>query len=127
MKIAIIIARVLLGLIFFIFGLNGFLGFIPAPPIPGPAGAFIGAMFTTHYLVLVSGVQALAGALLLTNQFVPLALVLLGAILANILTYHATMTTTGWPLAALTTLLWLIVAWPLRSHFAPLFARKAPE
>ena len=124
MKIVTVIARVLLGLMFFVFGLNGFLNFIPAPPIPGPAGAWFGAMFATHYLVLIAGVQLIAGALLLTNQYVPLALVALAAVIANILTYHITMLHEGWPLAAFVTVLWFIVAWPLREHFAPLFARK---
>ena len=124
MKIVVIIARVLLGLIFLVLGLNGFLFFIPAPPIPGPAGAWFGAMFATHYLWLVAAVQVIAGALLLINQYVPLALVALAAVLVNILAYHITMMHDGWPLAAFVTVLWFIVAWPLREHFAPLFARK---
>jgi len=123
-KVVVVIARVLLGLIFFILGLNGFLNFIPAGPIPGPAGAFLGAMFQTHYLWLVAGVQVIAGALLLANQYVPLALVALAAVIANILTYHITMMHEGWPLAAFVTVLWFIVAWSRRAHFAPLFARK---
>ena len=78
MKIASLIARLLLGLMFFVFGLNGFLNFIPAPAsIPGPAGAFNGAMQATHYTWFVSGVQVIAGVMLLTNQYVPLAIVTL--------------------------------------------------
>jgi uncharacterized membrane protein YphA (DoxX/SURF4 family) len=125
MKIAVVIARILLGLMFFVFGLNGFLNFIPAPPIPGPAGAFNGAMQETHYTWFVSGVQVIAGALLLTNQYVPFAVVVLAAVLANILVFHATMLPAGFPLALVATILWVIVALPLRSHFAPLFARRA--
>ncbi len=68
MKIVAVIARILLGLIFFVFGLNGFLHFIPAPPIPGLAGTFIGVLVSSHYVLFISGVQVIAGALLLMNR-----------------------------------------------------------
>ena len=125
MKIAVVVARILLGLIFFVLGLNGFLLFIPAPPPSGLAGTFFSVMFASHYLVLVFGVQVIAGAMLLLDRFVPLALVLLAAVLANILAYHVTMMPSGLPIPLFATLLWFIVALPLRSHFAPLFAQKA--
>ena len=125
MKIVTIIARILLGLIFFVFGLNGFVGFIPMPPLEGVAGAFIGALFTSHYLYLISGVQLIAGVLLLINRFVPLALALLAPVIANILMYHATMQPSGFPLAIFTTLLWGILVWRYRAHFMSLFVHKA--
>ena len=82
-------------------------------------------MMNSHYVYLTAGVQALGGALLLADQYVPLALVMLAAVIVNILTFHITM----WPqmlipFPILVTILWFIVAWPLREHFAPLFARK---
>jgi len=125
MRIVTVIARVLLGLIFFVFGLNGFVGFIPMPPLAGTAGAFIGALFSSHYLYLVSAVQLIAGVLLLLNRFVPLALAMLAPMLANIIAYHLTMQLEGWPLAAITTLLWAIVVWRYRAHFTALFVQKA--
>jgi putative oxidoreductase len=125
MKITTLIARILLGLTFVVFGLNGFLNFIPAPPIPGPAGAFTTAMYQTHYQWFVSAVELVAGILLLTNQYVPFAVVTLAAVLANILVFHATMLPMGFPIALVATVLWFIVALPLRAHFAPLFARHA--
>src|SRR5260370_8385150 len=89
MKIAALIARILVGLVFTVFGLNGFLGFIPAPPLPpGPAGQFLGALFASHYVYLVSGVQLVSGVLLLVNRYVPLAIVLLRPLLLNIPSYH---------------------------------------
>jgi len=126
MRIVVLIARLLLGIMFVVFGLNGFLFFLPPPAhIPGNAGAFSGAMLSSHYMYFTSGVQMLSGLLLLVGQYVPLALVLLAAVIANILVFHITM----WPQALipfplLVTVLWFIVAWPLRAHFAPLFARK---
>lgn len=124
MKIVVAIARILLGLMFFVLGLNGFLNFIPAPPIAGPAGTFVNVLAQTHYDWMVSGVQLIAGLLLLTNQYVPLALVALAAVLVNVLTFHITMMRDGLPLALVATVLWFVVALPLRAQFAPLFARQ---
>ncbi len=64
------VARILLGLPFFVFGLNGFLHFIPQPPMPGPAGAFAGALFASGYLFpLLKGTEVVASLLLLSNRF----------------------------------------------------------
>ncbi len=126
MRIVVLVSRLLLGLGFAVFGLNGFLQFIPAPPhIPGNAGAFSTAMMSSHYVYLTTGVQLISGVLLLLNRYVPLALVLLAAVIVNILTFHITM----WPQSLvpfpiLVTVLWFIVAWPIRAHFAPLFVQK---
>jgi putative oxidoreductase len=126
MRIVALVARIVLGLMFTVFGLNGFLLFLPPPAhIPGNAGAFSGAMMASHYVYLTAGAQVLGGVLLLANQYVPLALVILAAVIVNILAFHITM----WPQSlvpfpVLVTILWFIVAWPLRAHFAPLFARK---
>lgn len=125
MKILSKIAQILLGLIFLIFGLNGFFQFIPAPPPSGLVGDFITVMAKSHYFFFVSGVQVLAGVLLLINQFVPLALTLLGPMLANILVFHITMNPEGIGPGVLALILWAIVTWHLRSHFAPLLARQA--
>ena len=126
MPIVWTIARVLLGIIFIVFGLNGFVPFIPGPPtVPEHAGAFVGAMMASHFAYLVFGVQLIAGLLLLVNQYVPLALVALAAVISNILTFHITMwPATIIPLPILVTVLWFVVAWPMRRHFAPLFARR---
>ena len=74
MKIVINISRSLLAVIFVVFGLNGFLHFIPLPPPSGVAGQFMGAMFATNYLLVVFAIELIAGVLLIINCFVPLAL-----------------------------------------------------
>ncbi len=122
------IARVLLGLVFVVLGLNGFLLFIPPPP-PGMMPAIVnqwnGAMFTSHYMWMTSGFQVLAGVLLLLNRYVLVALIILAGLLVNILTFHITMwPQTLFPLPVLTFVLWLVVCWPLRDRFAPLFTPK---
>ncbi len=124
MNIVSTIARLLLGLMFLVFGLNGFLHFIPSPQPTGMWGAFFTLLSTSHYAYMVFGVQAIAGILLLTNQYVPLAIVTLAAVLANILTFHITMMPSGLPPALLATLLWFLTAWPIRAHFAPILSRS---
>jgi putative oxidoreductase len=123
MKIAQTVARILLGLMFLVFGLNGFLHFIPAPPIPGLAGQFATVLFESHFYVLVFGAQTIAGALLIIKQYVPVALFVLAAVLANILTFHITMQPEGIGPGLVATVLWFIVALPYRSRFAPIFER----
>ena len=76
MKIASFIARLLLGVIFLVLGLNGFLQFIHMPPPTGVAAQFFGAIFASHYYIVIFAVQVLGGLLLLVNRFVPLALVM---------------------------------------------------
>ena len=80
MKTAFTIARILLGLLFTVFGLNGFLHFIPMQPPAGLAGQYMGALFVSHYLVVVFLLQLIGGVLLLANRYVPLGLLLLGPV-----------------------------------------------
>ena len=126
MKIVILIARLLLGLIFFVLGLNGFLNFLSMGPMPtGLAGQFIGALFQSHYLWAVAGLQVAGGLLLLVNRFVPLALVLLGPVIVNILLYHLLLNLTGIGMAILVTILWFIVFYGHRQYFSGIFVQRA--
>jgi putative oxidoreductase len=125
MKIAVLIARILLGLIFVIFGLNGFLNFLHAPMPTGNAGQYMAVMATTHYIHVVFLVQLVGGLLLLSGQFIPLALVLLGPVIFNILVFHITMLPAGLPPGLLAFVLWLIIFFGVRHAFAGIFARKA--
>jgi putative oxidoreductase len=125
MKIVVLIARVLLGLLFFVFGLNGFLHFIHQPPPSGDAGTFLGVLFTSHYVVPILLLQVAGGALLLIGRFVPLALVLLGPVVVNILIFHIVLAPAGLPLAGVTALLWLLVFVAYRRYFVSLFTSNA--
>jgi putative oxidoreductase len=126
MKIAALIARILLGLVFLVFGLNGFLHFIPMGPMPaGTAGQFIGALFQSHYVYVVSGLQVLGGVLLLVNRYVPLGLVLLGPVIVNIFFFHLLMAPSGLPLAIVVVILWAIVALRYRQYFSGIFVQRA--
>ena len=124
MKIATLIARILLGVLFLVFGLNGLLHFIPLPLPSGLAGQYMGALFVSHYLVVVFLLQVIGAALLLANRFVPLALVLLGPIVVNILLFHSLMAPAGLPLALSATLLWGILFYSVRHAFAGVFVQR---
>ena len=125
MKPLFVICRLLLGLIFFVFGLNGFLHFIPMGPMPaGLAGQFFVVMTQSHYMVPVFALQLICGILLLINQFVPLALTILAPIIVNILIFHITMQPAGLPPGMVALILWIVVASRLWSHFSPLLTQK---
>jgi uncharacterized membrane protein YphA (DoxX/SURF4 family) len=122
------IARLLLGLGFTVFGLNGFLNFIPQPTKPMPEGAvaFAGALMKTGYMFqLVAGTQLVAGVLLLLNIFVPLALVLLMPILVNIIAFHVFLEPAGTAPGVIFTALTLYLAWAYRSAYRPMLAMRA--
>jgi putative oxidoreductase len=124
MKIAVLIARILLGLIFLIFGLNGFLNFLHAPVPPGPAGQFMMLLGPTIYLHFVLVVQIVGAVLLLSGQFIPLALILLGPVIVNILLFHIALQPAGLPPGLLAAVLWFIVFFGVRRAFAGVFAQK---
>ncbi len=128
-RIATHAARILLGLVFFVFGLNGFLNFIPMPPqIPAGAAALMGAFSATGYLMaLIKGTEVLVGVLLLTNRFVPLALALLAPVLVNILAFHFFLepaTTLVMPVVLLVSALFL--AWQHRNRYVPMLQARNP-
>jgi len=101
-----LVARILLGLIFFIFGLNGFFHFIPVPPMPEAAGAFMGALANSGYMIpLIKIVEIIGGALLLSGWYLPLALLILAPGLYNILLFHIFLAPGGLPLAIVMVLL----------------------
>ena len=121
MKTSINISRFLLGFIFLVFGLNGFLHFIPMPPPSGVAGQFLGSMFVTKYLLFVFAIQLIGGVLLLINRYVPLALTMLAPVIVNILLFHGLMNPDGLGLALFVTILWGVVFASVRSAFAGIF------
>src|SRR5256885_6630688 len=128
-KTASAIARYLAGVIFLVFGLNGFLNFIPLPPPGGIAGQFTGALYASHYLwVIIFAFQLLAAVLLLVNRYVPLAVAMLAPVIVNILSFHALMAPSGLPLALVVAVLWAVIFIDVQPAFSGLFqARLQPE
>jgi uncharacterized membrane protein YphA (DoxX/SURF4 family) len=117
-------ARILLGLVFFVFGLNGFLQFLPAPPPPEAAAAFAGALFKTGYFFpMLKGIEVTAGVLLLSGRFVPLALALLAPIIVNIALFHVFLAPNP-VIPVLLLSLEIFLAWSYREAFAPMLAMR---
>jgi putative oxidoreductase len=123
MKTASQIARYLLGLILLVFGLNGFFNFLHIAGPTGVAAQFVGAIFVSHFYVVIFLLQIVSALLLLANRYVPLAVTILGPIIFNIVCIHIFMTRAGLPLAIVVTALWLLVAYSVRSAFSGIFQR----
>jgi putative oxidoreductase len=124
MKIAALIARILLGLVFVVFGSNAFLNFIPAMLPPGQAGQFLTLLMDSHYVLAISVIELVGGALLLIGWYVPLGLVLLGPVIMNILLFHLLLYHPGLGLACAVFVLWLLVFLRNRRHFAGIFVQR---
>ena len=126
MKIVTLIARILLGLVSLVFGLNGFLNFLSMGPMPtGLAGQFVGALVLSHYFWVVAALHIASGALLLANRFVPLALTLFGPVLVNIICFHLFLYPSGVAPALVVTVLWLMVFYANRQHFSGILVQRA--
>jgi hypothetical protein len=122
------VARLLMGLMFLVFGLNGFLHFIPQPKdgMPPGAVALFGALMETHYMIpLIFGTQTLVGVLLLANCFVPLALALIAPVIVNIIGFHLSLAPSSIGPGILVLLLELYLAWSYRKYFVPMLTGKA--
>ncbi len=125
-KTAITAARYALGLLLLIFGLNGFLHFLPMPEMPEAAGRFLGAMVETGYLFpLVKLIEISVGVMLLTNRFVPLALVLLAPISVNIVAFHLFLDPAGIAAGAVVFLLNLFLLLAYKPVYEPMLRASA--
>jgi putative oxidoreductase len=122
------VARVVLGLVFTILGANKFLHFLPQPPMSGPPADFFGALFATGYMLpLIATTEVVAGLLLLSGRFVPLALTLLAPVIVNILAFHLFLAPSGIAMPMVVLAAELYLAWSYREAFAPMLrARVAP-
>jgi uncharacterized membrane protein YphA (DoxX/SURF4 family) len=121
------VARVLMGLVFFVFGLSGFINFMPPPPpnVPEAAMAFGAAMMKTGYLFqLIKGTEVLVGALLLLNRFVPLALALIAPVVVNILAFHVFLERGDYAIPVVVLALELYLAWSYRSAYRPMLRMR---
>ena len=123
------VARLLLGLAFFVFGLNGFLHFLPQPAMSGPPANFAMAMAATGYLFpLVKGTEVIVSLLLLSNRYVPLALTLLAPVVVNIVAFHAFLAPGGLALPLVLLAAHLYLARRYRDAFAPMLqAQTTPH
>jgi uncharacterized membrane protein YphA (DoxX/SURF4 family) len=127
-RYAIHAARILLGLVFFVLGLNGFLNFIPPPTTPMPERAmafFVGLMGAGYMIPLIGGTQVIVGALLLLNRFVPLALVVIAPVIVNIVAFHVFLEPSGTVIALVVLALESFLLWQHRSAFRAILTPRA--
>lgn len=124
MKIAAAISRYLLGIAFTLFGLNGFLHFLPAGNMPALAMQYVTVLAASHYTVPIFAVQVICGILFLINRYIPLALTLIGPVLVNILIFHILMLPSGIGGGVLCTICWFILFAQHRQAFAGIFQAK---
>ncbi len=126
-----IVLRLILGSIFLVYGLDGFLHFMPSKTVGEQAGTFITALINSNYLwTLLKASETIGGFMLLTNLYVPLALVLLAPIIINIFCFHLFMNPAGWvigiyPVGVTIVVAELALAWFYRQYFVGLFVRNA--
>jgi putative oxidoreductase len=121
-----IVVRSLMGLMFLVFGLNGFQQFRNSPIAGRLVGQFLQAPFQSHHFVLAIGaVQAVGGALLLINRYVPLALTILGPLIVNILLYHLLLNHEGIGDALIVAVFWFVLSFHYRQYSSEIFTAKA--
>ena len=122
MKYVIHTIRILLGVVFVVFGSNIFLHFIPnPPPPPGDAGAFAGALMHSGYMYVIGALQVLGGICLLTGRLAPLGLTLLGPVIVNIVLFHTFFDPGGLPIAIIVSVMALFLLWIYRYKFPAIF------
>jgi hypothetical protein len=127
MKIVVMIARLLLGAAFVVFGMNVYLHFIPMQMPTGVALEFLGALASTHFFYVIAVFEVIPGLLLLFNRYVALGLALLAPVVFNILVFHILMAPSGALLAVIVALLWMLVFHQHRSAFKGLLQKRAED
>jgi uncharacterized membrane protein YphA (DoxX/SURF4 family) len=126
MKFAVIGARVLLGLVFVVFGLNGFLHFIEPPEMNEAAGALMGVLVGTGYfMAVVKLVEVVSGLMILTGKFLPLGLILLAPVSVHILLFHVFVDPAGLGMAVFIVVAQLFLAWAYRDSFSGVLQANA--
>lgn len=124
MKIAVLIARILLGLIFTVFGLNTFFHFLPMQLPPGDAGILMGIMFKYGWFTFIGILYVIAGVLLLIGRYVGVALTILGPIIVIILLYHLTMDPKNIGPGLVVALLEIFLIYAHWHHFGPVWGGR---
>jgi len=125
MKIAVLITRIILGLIYLVFGINFFYPFLhmQAPPMSKAAGAFEGGLFGAGYFFpTMKAIEIISGIFLLVNRYTAFFALIVFPITLNIFLFHAFLSPAGLTMAAPMLILNLFLGYAYRKYYAPLFA-----
>jgi hypothetical protein len=122
MSKAATVARILLGLVFLVFGFDGLFHFVPLPPMPEPANAFLGTLMEIRLFYAVKAIEITSAVLLLSGRYVSIATCLLAPVIFNIVWFDASLAPAGLPVGILLIALEVTLAWNQRERFAPLLA-----
>jgi uncharacterized membrane protein YphA (DoxX/SURF4 family) len=125
MKILTLVARILLGLTFLVFGADKIVPFLHAPMPTGDAGTLIGLMFAHKWILFYGVVESASGLMLLLGRFVPLALTLLAGMGTNILLFNLTLSPSNLPIPLFLSVLEIYLVYAYRANFAGIFTAKA--
>ncbi len=125
MKKATIAIRILMGLIFLVFGLNGFFRFLPMPPMEGQAGEFIALLMASKLLYAVKFIEIASSVLLLSGRYVSLGLLLLAPIIFNIFWFHVMLAPEGAPMGVALLAMEGFMLWNHKKAYAPLLKQKS--
>lgn len=124
MKKAALVIRVLMGILFLVFGLNGFFNFIPMPPMQGASADFVGLLIVSKLLYVVHLIEIFCGTLLLSGFYIPLALLVLAPIIFNIFWFHLMLAPEGAPLGVVLLGMELFLLWNHKKAFSSLLKKK---
>ena len=117
-------SRVALGLVFFIFGINGFFNLFSTPaPAETAHGFLVGLATAPYFFPLLKGVEVACGALLLWGSYVTLSLVALAPVVVNVVAFHAFLDPTGLVVALVVSVLYLHLLWQNRSTLSVLLEK----
>lgn len=126
MKTSTTICRVLLGIIYLVFGLDYFFHFIPYQPNhTGRVAAFKAALINVGYFYpMIKSIQIVGGLSLLVNRYAPFFAVVLFPISVNVLLYHTFLVPSGWLMGVVLMVPNLFLGYAYREYYRGMFVKK---
>jgi putative oxidoreductase len=126
-KTTVLIARILLGFLYLVFGLDYFLHFIPYQPLhTGKTGAFIAGLKGVGYFYpMIKVIQITGGLSLLFNRYAPFFAVVLFPISLNVLLFHTILVPSGWLMGVFLMVPNLLLGYGYRKYYSGMFTLKA--
>ncbi len=127
MKTLTVISRLVLGIIYLVFGLDYFLHFIPYQPAhTGAAAALKNGLMEAGYIYpMMKTIQMVGGISLIVNRYTPFSAVVLFPISLNVFLFHTILAPSAWLMGVLLLLPNLFLGYAYRKYYSGMFVRKA--